>query len=58
MMQKDKDRFYCRFGGNGLEALLDQYDGIPNTIVQLIPRSTSDVIALSRPIRSAERLDH
>ncbi len=32
-----------------------QYQGIANTIVQLIRRSTSGVIASSRPIRSDER---
>ena len=32
-----------------------QYQGIANTIVQLIRRSTSDVIAPSQPIRSDER---
>jgi hypothetical protein len=32
-----------------------QYQGIANTIVQLIRRSTSGVIAPSQPIRSAER---
>src|SRR5208282_8667 len=32
-----------------------QYQGIANTIVQLIRRRTSGVIALSRPIRPEER---